>query len=130
MNRSEFDQVVAFAIEREKEAVDFYQELQEIAKFEHQKAMLKEFEVMEKGHVAILEGIGKKQIEEIQIAEIADLKISDYLVEVPMTAEMSLTLEISLLSRGRLQAFWAQMVLAKQHFSRYCLLFSLHHQGK
>lgn len=89
MDQIKFNGIIDFAIEREKEAVSFYQELQGMAKFEHQKEVFKEFEAMEKGHITILEGIRKKDVKDIVVPDVPDLKISDYLVESKPADDMS-----------------------------------------
>ena len=84
-----FDVIINFAIEREKEAVAFYCDLQKKSKFEAQKEMLKEFEDMEKGHIVILENIRTKGFEKIEEKKVQDLHISDYIVEVEPSENMS-----------------------------------------
>jgi len=89
MTRDKFDQIIDFAIEREKEAVKFYQELQEMADFESKKDLFKDLEIMEQNHITILEKIRKQDIEGMKIPEMEDLKISDYLVEPPRSSDMT-----------------------------------------
>lgn len=84
-----FNVIINFAIEREKEAVAFYQDLQSKASFEAQKEMLKEFEDMEKGHIVILENIRTKSFEKIEEKNVQDLHISDYMVEVEPSENMT-----------------------------------------
>lgn len=60
MNRKEYEEIIDFAIGREKEAVAFYRELQEIVHFGAQKEALKEFELMETGHIKLLESVRSK----------------------------------------------------------------------
>ena len=43
MTKEKFNEVIDFAINGEKEAVEFYQELQQRTKFKARKDMLKEF---------------------------------------------------------------------------------------
>ena len=81
--------IINFAIEREREAVAFYQELQLKASFEAQKMMLKEFEDMEKGHIVILENIKTKDFEKIKEKKFQDLHISDYVIEVELSENMT-----------------------------------------
>ncbi len=75
-----FDTIIAFAIEREKEAVAFYIDLQGKTNFFAQKEMLKELESMERGHITILEDIKKRGFGNITSKEVKDLHISDYIV--------------------------------------------------
>ncbi len=89
MTKEKFNEVINFAIAGEKEAIKFYQELQEKVKFQAQIEMLKEFEDMEKGHVVILENIRNKGFEKIEIKEVTDLHISDYIVDVEPSEDMN-----------------------------------------
>ncbi|MCB5252715.1 MAG: ferritin family protein [Candidatus Cloacimonadaceae bacterium] len=79
MTTTEFNEILDFAIEREKEAVAFYRELQQQSKFADQKQMLKEMEQMELGHIAVIESIRKKGVKEQDIQSVSNLKISEYL---------------------------------------------------
>lgn len=93
MVNKHFNEIIDFAIEREKEAVRFYQELQKISQFTEKQKLLHEFELMEKGHITILENIWKQirknERRQIDVPEIQNLHISDYIVESKPTAEMS-----------------------------------------
>lgn len=88
MTKEKFDEVIDFAIKGEKEAIVFYQDLQKKSKFQAQKQMLKEFEDMERGHVTILENIRAKGMDSIEIQEVSDLQISNYVVEMEPTDSM------------------------------------------
>ena len=86
MEELNFNEIIDFAISKEEEAVQFYQELQNIAKFNSQKSVLKDFENMEKGHINILNNIKQKNEKHFEnIPNVQDLKISDYLVETKFT---------------------------------------------
>ncbi len=89
MTKEKFNEVIDFAISGEKEAVKFYHELQQRTKFQAQKTMLKEFENMERGHVVILENIRKKGIKNITVKEVANLNISEYIVDVKPYDDMT-----------------------------------------
>ncbi len=89
MTKEKFNEVINFAIAGEKEAIKFYQELQEKVKFQAQIEMLKEFENMEKGHVLILENIRNKGFEKIEIKEVIDLHISDYIVDTEPSEDIN-----------------------------------------
>ena len=82
MTKEKFDEVIDFAINGEKEAVEFYHELQQKTKFEARKTMLKEFENMEKGHIVILENVRERGLENITVKEVTNLNISEYIVDV------------------------------------------------
>ncbi len=89
MTQEKFNEIIDFAVEREKEAVEFYADLQGKALFEAQKEMLKELEDMEKGHVIMLENIRGKGFSNIKEKEVVDLKISDYIVAVEPLPSMT-----------------------------------------
>lgn len=89
MTIEEFNSIIDFAIEREKEAVQFYRDLQGMAKFKAQVDLLKDLEDMEKGHIVVLEDIRKKGPSDEKPKKVTNLKISDYLVEAPPTVNMT-----------------------------------------
>jgi len=88
MLKEQLNEILDFAIDREKEAVAFYQDLQKMAKFKNQKDLLNKFENMEKGHVNMLTEMKNKEIGEIKLKEVKDIKISDYLVEMEPSPDM------------------------------------------
>ena len=82
MNELKFNEIMNFTISKEKEAVQFYQELQNRVKFNNQKKELKKNEDMEKGHIIILNNIKQKNEKNfMNIPDIQDLSISNYLIE-------------------------------------------------
>ena len=80
MNSKKFDEIIDFAINREYEAMKFYQDMQEMVKFNSQKKLLKDFELMEKAHAEILKDIRNTDFNKIEIPDIENLLISDYIV--------------------------------------------------
>ncbi|MBM4399172.1 MAG: ferritin family protein [Candidatus Cloacimonetes bacterium] len=80
MTKQEFNEILDFAIEREKEAVKFYHNLQAEAHFADQKAFLQELESMEMGHIAIIENLRQQPISDMEIKHVPNLHISEYLI--------------------------------------------------
>jgi len=80
MTIQEFNEILDFAVDREKEAVQFYRDLQIEAHFADQKVFLQELESMEMGHIIVIESMRKKQPTELQIKQVPNLHISEYLV--------------------------------------------------
>jgi len=80
MTIQEFNEILDFAVEREKEAVQFYRDLQEMAHFGDQKVFLQELENMEMGHIIVIENMRKKQPSEMEIKQVPNLHISEYLI--------------------------------------------------
>lgn len=89
MDRDEFNRVLDYAIGKEEEAVQFYQDLQRIVHFQERLDFLKELEEMEQGHIRILEDIKKMEITKLEIGKVEDLKISESLVTPKVTEELS-----------------------------------------
>ena len=89
MTKEKFNEAIDFAIDGEKEAVEFYQELQLKTKFLARKEMLKDLENMEKGHIVILENIRSKGFHEITLKQVTNLNISEYIVEVKPYDDMT-----------------------------------------
>lgn len=89
MTQEKFNEIIDFAVTREQEAVDFYADLQTKTLFDAQKTMLKELENMEKGHITILENIREKGFGNVANKEVPDLKISDYIVAVEPSKNMT-----------------------------------------
>lgn len=88
MKKDDFNSIIDFAVEREKEAVEFYKGLQSKAKFTEMIEMLKELETMEQGHINMLEQIRSKGIEKIEVQEVQDLHIGDYMVAAEPSEDM------------------------------------------
>ena len=77
------DEILKFATEREKEAVEFYTMLAKEATKESLKEIFERFVKEEEKHVTMLSNIeeNKEKIDSYEFREITDLKISDYMVE-------------------------------------------------
>jgi rubrerythrin len=88
MRKDDFNAIIDFAVDREKEAVEFYQDLQNKAKFAEMIEMLKDLETMEMGHITFLEKVREKGLEKVEVKEVMDLHISDYMVDIDPTPEM------------------------------------------
>ncbi len=84
-----FDEIIDFAVEREKEAVEFYRKLQNMVKFAERKKLLQELERTEEGHVKMLERIRTGDISRKDVAEVQNLQISEYLVKANFSEDMS-----------------------------------------
>ncbi len=83
MNFGSVDEILNFAIGKEKEAVEFYSSLAEEATRTALKETFERFAKEEEKHIALLSDIAgnKEKIEAYQFKKITDLKISDYMVE-------------------------------------------------
>ena len=82
------EKIINFAIEQEEKAVSFYNELQRLTKFSEKKSLLKDLENMEKSHIEILKNLKDESIGNIEVKEIQNLHISDYLVPTELSKNM------------------------------------------
>ena len=89
MGLDAFNEIIEFAIRNEEIAIHSYGSLTEIARTPGLKKLLLEFQEEEKNHKKLLQEITKEKIESLEIKEVIDLKISDYLVEEPAGSDMS-----------------------------------------
>lgn len=79
MTIAEYNEILDFAVAREQEAVKFYRDLQNEAKFHAQREMLKDLEAMEMGHIIVIENIRRQGVSEADIPKVQNLQISEYL---------------------------------------------------
>jgi rubrerythrin len=84
MNFKSVDEILEFAIDREKEAVKFYASFAQEAPSEELKQTFIDFSKEEEKHVALLSDISgnKAKIDSYEFKRIPDLKISDYMLEI------------------------------------------------
>ncbi len=83
MNFKSIDEILNFAIDREKEAVEFYTELSKKESFAAVKETFQNFAREEQKHVNLIQDISgnKEIIDNYEFRKVADLKISDYMVD-------------------------------------------------
>lgn len=82
MSFENLQEVIDFAIEREKEAETFYLEAAEMETMTGHKELLKEFAAEEKKHQKLLKNIGKTDFSAYKFKWIPDMKRSNYLVDI------------------------------------------------
>jgi rubrerythrin len=84
-----FEDFIEFAIKREEEAIKAYGDIAGIAKAPGLKKLLLDLQEEERNHKKLLQDITEEKIESLEIKEVADMKISDYLIEEPPSADMN-----------------------------------------
>jgi rubrerythrin len=84
MGFKSFEEIINYAIEKEKEAAAFYAECAEQEPFEAVRDSLLDFSKEEKKHQAILENLGKNKelVKEYKLKWVLDIKRSDYIEEI------------------------------------------------
>ena len=88
MELNAFEEVIQFALEREKEAVKFYQDCNEISERSGMNQAFLEMADEEKKHVRLLENFKPGDIKKVVIKNISNLKISDFIVDMPFEKNM------------------------------------------
>jgi rubrerythrin len=83
------DAILLFAIEQEQNAVDFYTELAKEAQSEEMKKVFIEFAGEEIKHKQRLTRIREEGVFTMPRQQVADLKISDYVVDVKASGKLS-----------------------------------------
>jgi len=84
-----FEDFIEFAVKREEEAINAYGDIAGIAKTPGLKKLLLDLQEEEKNHKKLLQDITEEKIESLEIREVSDMKISDYLVEEPPSPDMN-----------------------------------------
>jgi len=83
------DEILDYAIDQEQQAADFYEDVAQRAETAGMKKILLDFSEEEKRHKKILQAVKTGEHELTPEQEILDLKISDYLVEVEASENIS-----------------------------------------
>jgi rubrerythrin len=107
MDFKNLEALIQFAIEKEKEAADFYEENSETESMSGKKQMLKEFAAEERKHQKMLEdylatGVAEN-LDDYQFKWITDIKRSDYVDAVAYTPGMAYN-ELLMLAMKREEA--------------------------
>jgi rubrerythrin len=84
MSFQSFEEIVRFAIDREREAIAFYEDASNQETYSGAKKTFKEFANEERKHEALLEGLitGETRLSEYKFEWIPDIKRSNYLEDM------------------------------------------------
>ncbi|MFH1350994.1 MAG: ferritin family protein [Pseudomonadota bacterium] len=84
MSFDSFEGIIRFAIEKEIEAADFYEEASRQETYSDAKSAFAEFAKEEKKHRALLEGFlkGEKKLSGYEFKWVPDIKRSNYLIDL------------------------------------------------
>ena len=108
-----FYTIIEFAIEKEVEAYEFYTEMASKAKAPAMKKVFEEFAKEEMGHKNKLEGMKKGNVNLSSGKPVADLKISDYTVEVDPDVEVDYQHALIIAMKKEKAAFRLYMDIAE-----------------
>jgi rubrerythrin len=108
------DEILVFAIEQEQKAVDFYTGLAKDAHSEEMKKVFLEFAGEEIRHKQRLTRIREEGVFTMPKQVVADLKISDYMVEVKASGKLSYEEALVLAMKREKSAFKLYSHLAER----------------
>jgi rubrerythrin len=77
-----FEEIMGYAVSKEKEAAAFYEEASKQEQYSGAKEIFASFSKEEQKHQAMLEDFSKENVEHYKVQKIPDLKRSDYLVDL------------------------------------------------
>ena len=108
------DAILIFAIEQEQKAVDFYSELAKEATSEEMKKVFIEFAGEEIKHKQRLTRIREEGVFTMPKQQVADLRISDYIVDVQASGKLSYEEALVLAMKREKSAFKLYSNLAER----------------
>ncbi|MFH1120986.1 MAG: ferritin family protein [Bacteroidota bacterium] len=109
---SSIEDVLAFAINAEQEAVDFYYRLSNQSDNTEMKQIFKQYAHEEMGHKAQLLKVREQGLFELPSGQVNDLKISDYLSDVLPGPDMTYTEALIMAMKKEKAAFRLYLDLA------------------
>ena len=89
MDEKKFKEIIQFAIGRETESINFYNQANKMVKHSGTKELFLDFVKQEEGHKQKLEGVLAGKVEVAKIEKVPNLKISDYLVDGELRPDIS-----------------------------------------
>lgn len=89
MTKEEFQEVIDFAIKREEGAAELYRHAATLASSQDAREMFARFVNEEQRHKRLLEELEQGDVQAKSITPVQNLKISDYLVPMKFTPDMS-----------------------------------------
>jgi rubrerythrin len=103
------DDVVSFAIEKEEKAMEFYQNCADRAKNPGIKKFFQEMVEEEKRHRDMLVALNPASLGDLKLDKVEDLRISDYLVDVKFTGDVTYqeALTIAMKREEKAHAFYS-----------------------
>ena len=121
-----FQDIMSYAIEKEKEAIAFYEELSEKDEFSGNRETFKSFANEERKHRDKLENFSKENVEEYKVQKVPDLKRSDYLVDLAYEPGMGYSdiLRIAMKREEKAKKFYEDFS-AKTHSPDHKKLFEI-----
>ena len=111
---SNVDDILEFAIDQEQNAIDFYSELAKNARSKEMKDVFLDFAGEEMKHKQRLTKIREEGVFTMPQQQVADLKISDYVVSVEPRPDMSYEEALVIAMKREKSAFKLYMKLSER----------------
>ena len=108
------DEILDFAMKSEQEAVDFYTALAERMKNLQMKEVFLQFAREEVGHKARLQKIKEEKLFDMEVEQVKDLKIADYVVATKSREDMEYADALVLAMKKEKAAFKLYNTLAER----------------
>jgi len=89
MEEKQFKEMIQFAIGREIDAINFYNQANKMVKHSGTKELFSDFMKQEEGHKKKLEGVLAGKVNVAKIEKVPNLKISDYMVDGELRPDIS-----------------------------------------
>ena len=83
-----FEDIISFAIEEESGAVKLYKRMSGLVEKPSARIMFDELAAEEAKHEEFFEKLSEERVPDLPLEKVADLKISDYLVNIPFRPDM------------------------------------------
>jgi len=89
MDLKQYGEIIKFAIEKETGAFNFYTRASQVAKYSGARELFVDFAKEEAKHRKLLEDVTVEKIAELKIETVPNLKISDYMIDVEFSPDLS-----------------------------------------
>jgi len=108
MSCSTVDTVISFAIQKEEQAMSFYQHCADRARPQGIKEFFLEMASEERRHCELLRGLDLSTLSGVKLAKVEDLHISDYMIDVKFHEQLTYqeALVLSMKKEEKAHAFY------------------------
>ena len=83
-----FEDIITFAIAEESGAIKLYKKMSGLVEKPSARVMFNELAAEEVKHKEFFEKLSEEKVPDLPLEKVADLKISDYLVNIPFRSDM------------------------------------------
>lgn len=88
MEKSGFQEIIRFAMDREDESIQTYERLNQMTKTPGLKKLIDELKKDEENHKKLLKKVSQGEVHSYNVKDVTDLKITDYLIKEKLRPDM------------------------------------------